>query len=195
MGMTLAEALASPQMQTALQEAAKDAVAEMVTSDDFKSAIQTSVTSAVTEVQESLATTTPKALAEKAKELIEASKLPEGKARDALIEDYSEGGRALAAIKPAKDATTGAIVKTAPDVLAESLDADLKRQTEILAEAKPTTPFSLGGAGGSGGSKPATPPKRAFLGNGSQAGAKMAELGLDVGQFGAVTKTPEAATA
>lgn len=158
--MTLAEALQSDEVKSYLdnliRESVEEALPEAVKAawDEQAPALRESLRQEVRDevLQEGELGT----LHAEATRLIESSKLPPA-AKANLLSDYSldevdgkpKAGRGLALVEAVTD-TDGKITKTAKAVLREAIEADIKRQRNVLRESAPTVPFAPGGGSDTG---------------------------------------------
>lgn len=199
--MTLQEALQTNEVKGFLGGQIRETVQELLQGDDLTTklteaataAATAAVTAALPQIQESVRSEVAKdtqlrSLHAEALSLIEAGPL-KGAAKANLLEDYGlvesdegelQAGRALRLIEAELDGD-GKVTKAAKVVLRESVEADVKRQRNILRESAPSVPRAPGG--GDHGEATTTPPK--FGGKGSAWADQMRQRGLNPEQFGA----------
>lgn len=166
MSMTLQEALATDEVKQLLSNLIQEAVDEALSGNTLTEAVQEALPAAVdAEIEKRLPAIRESVKQEingdaqvlklhtEAMRLIEASPL-KGAAKANLLEDYGivesavddavKPGRALALIEAEVDAD-GNVTKTAKAVLAEAIDADVKRARAVLRESAPSVPRAPGG--------------------------------------------------
>jgi hypothetical protein len=190
MGKTLAEILAGPEVTAHIKSLVEATIEErdLVPRDEAERLGR----------EASARENMQRALARRAKVLIEAAKLPPTSTADLLerygVEDADNGtlkvGGSLALIEAVTDGD-GKVEKTSTKVLEDELDRVLKVERKKLSEAAPTVPYSPPAGGGGGDGNTAT---ASFGGDGSQWGQYAREKGIDPSLFGGVTAPAKTAT-